>query len=172
MVVGKNHKTLDLSEIKIEPLNINHAESVSRLIIDNLLKENIKDYGQGAISQIILFYTPEWINKFMQTQNIFGAFYESELIGTITLDNETVRNLFVHTDFHHSGIGGLLIRFIEDYAVQKKVQNLILMTNLSAVKFYKKLGYQSTGRKAEKMGDSEIRFIIMKKPLTNPSKTA
>jgi GNAT superfamily N-acetyltransferase len=144
------------------------ASDVSRLIIDNLMQVNVVDYGEAAVKQLALFYSPEWILRYAQSAETCVAEVRSEIIGTATLDQERVRSVFVRIDHHKQGIGQLLMRHVEEAASRKNIVRLTLLANVGAVDFYRNLGYVQGEKKVIEVGDVLITVVAMEKALLKP----
>lgn len=129
------------------------------------MRVNILDYGKEAVTQMAVYYTPDWITRFIRQGGMYGAFIGDEVVGVITLDDGRVRNLFIRIDYQCCGIGARLLMFIEDLAIKKGVRRLFLSSNIAAVKFYEKAGYNTIEVQKEKIGGSEIKTVIMEKIL-------
>ena len=151
--------------IEIVPFKNEYAAAVSKIIIDNLTKINLNDYGDEVIKILCLFYTPDCIIRYSKNEDIFVALSDSEVIGTVSVLESRVRNLFVKIEFQRKGIGQDLIRFVESAAKEKNMERLFLSSNLSAVGFYEKLGFISVEISNEDVGGMNMRLNLMEKYL-------
>jgi N-acetylglutamate synthase-like GNAT family acetyltransferase len=142
------------------------AKTVSQLIIDNLFSVNIHDYGEEAVRFLAQSYTPELLLEYTQNSETFVALLDSEIVGTATLQQNYVRNVFVKINQHKQGIGKILMAHIESIASQQKITQLVLRASLSAVVFYEKMGYQQIGKEKRQMGSVQIITIEMEKRLS------
>ena len=84
----------------------------------------------------------------------FGAYKENELIGVILCEtrkwNNTlyIENLFVSESHRRKGTGKLLIKKVIEISRQKNFRHIELETqntNVPAIEFYKKQGFEITG---------------------------
>lgn len=142
------------------------APTVSQLIIANLLLVNSRDYGQDAVQQLARFYSPELLLEYARTADTFVALQGTAIIGTATLDQDRVRNVFVHMDHHQQGIGRLLMCTLEELACRRRQPRLILYASLAAVDFYQKLGYRMVEEVEDPVGEASIRVVVMEKILS------
>ena len=62
--------------------------------------------------------------------------------GEINLEAAEIEAVFVAPDYAQRGIGRRLLQFLEDFAVQRGLTNLVLDASLNAVAFYEKAGYR------------------------------
>ncbi len=138
---------------------------VSRLIVDNLILVNVIDYGEAAVNQLAIFYTPEWILRYAQSCEMLVALAGAEIVGTIALDHERVRSLFVRIDHQRQGIGKRLMRFIEEAARRQDMKQLNLLANVGAVEFYRKLGFVPREKREIEVGEARLLVACMEKAL-------
>ncbi len=139
------------------------SDQVSRLIIDNLLLVNVRDYGEAAVRQLASFYSPPFLEKYAQSGEIYVAVERSNIVGTATLERNRVRNVFVRIDHHKQGIGRMLMQHLEGIAWQQGNTRLFLLADISAASFYQKLGYVRVEEKEERIGDTSIKIVVMEK---------
>jgi N-acetylglutamate synthase-like GNAT family acetyltransferase len=143
------------------------ANAVSRIIIDNLTRINVRDYGEPAVKQLARFYSPQKLLAYALNDQIYVALDDSGITGTVALDQDRVRNLFVKMDRQQQGIGTLLMHHSEDIARQEGRSSVFLHANVSAVDFYLKLGYSKEKVIEENIGGTAIKMIVMKKSLAD-----
>ncbi|MFT8320465.1 MAG: GNAT family N-acetyltransferase [Bacillus sp. (in: firmicutes)] len=91
------------------------------------------------------------------TRLTFGAFYNNQLIGAITLQKEvfikikhkgSVLSFFVEKDFRGNGIGRGLLQKIISTANEYQIEQLLLSvvsTNERAIQLYQSIGFTSIG---------------------------
>ncbi len=151
--------------IVIRRFEVREAEVVSRLIVDNLLQVNVYDYGEATVRQLARFYTPEFVMDYAQAGEMVVALEGQSLVGTATLQQEWVRNVFVRVGWHRRGIGRRLMHYIEEAARRQALPRLLLRANLAAVDFYHKLGFTSVEIKEESVGEALLRTMLMEKAL-------
>ena len=74
------------------------------------------------------------------------AYFGSKLVGfaSLLVHTPTIGAIFVHPDFTRLGIGTRLLETIENTAIEKKYRNIYVMSSLSAVDFYRAMGYKRT----------------------------
>jgi GNAT superfamily N-acetyltransferase len=157
---------MDNSEdVSTRPFEAADAETVSRLIIEDLSLVNIQDYGESAVRQFIRFYSPSFVAEYALAGDMLVADANEEIIATVTLEDGRVRNLFVRPDCHRLGLGRLLMARVEDLAREKGLTKLTLQAGLSAVEFYQKIGYSRTGEITERIGSAQVKMVMMEKVL-------
>jgi|GEM_PF-878280 len=157
--------TDQLQDISIRPFESDDAGDVSQLVIDNLMRVNIGDYGEAAVRQLACGYSPWLLLEYARNGEMYVAVEGSSIVGTATLQQDRVRNVFVRIDHHKQGIGRVLMQYIEGAASRQGVQRLFLLANISAVGFYQNLGYVYVEEKEERIGDTQLKMVVMEKVL-------
>ena len=69
---------------------------------------------------------------------------DDKVIGTGTIVGDYISKIYVKPEYHGCGIGRLIVKCLEDKAKSNGVKTIFLASNLSAEKFYTKLGYNTT----------------------------
>ncbi len=141
------------------------AESLSRLIIQNLRQVNSQDYSPEAIEALIPSYTLEKLIELAGQQLTLVSTVGDKIVGTATLDCDRVRNVFVEVALHRRGVGKGLMRAIEDSARQRRLKKVFLLSGLSAQGFYQKLGYAIVKRLDNDLNGIPLPVIHMEKDL-------
>jgi putative acetyltransferase len=154
--------------IRIEKFEKNNAKNISDIIIDNLLRYNAKDYSLEVIKTLVEFYSPEFIIKYSENEDMYITRDEitGEIIGTVSLNKNQVRNLFIKDGFHGKGLGRKLMDFIEFIAEKRKYDKIILNANKTALGFYLRLEYKLVEETDEKVGENFIRMYKMEKDIS------
>jgi GNAT superfamily N-acetyltransferase len=153
--------------LNIRIFNESDTDLVSQLIIDNLNQVNVQDYGKAAVRQLARQYTPAHILKYALNGEMYVGEVPSEdglqVVGTVTLEGERLRNLFVRVDVHSQGVGERLMGFVENLAIHNGLKRLTLNADLSAAEFYEKLGYVRNGEKVLLIRSARIKMVAMEK---------
>lgn len=155
-----------VDDIKVRQCEVGDVRDVSRIIINNLMVINVIDYGKFAAVQLARFYTPALVLDYARHGEMYVAVERNQIVGTATLEDNRVRNVFVHIGRHRRGIGRILMQHIEEMARQRGKKGPILHANISAVDFYRKHGYEQVGEVEERIGDARIKMISMQKALS------
>ncbi len=153
------------NDIFIRQFESGDAEEVSRLIIDDLLLVNVVDYGEAAVKQMALLYSTEWVLRYAQSGETYVAALRSEIVGTVTQDQERARSLFVRIDQQRQGIGKFLMRHIEEAAKRQNNARVVLLANVGAVDFYRNLGYVQGENREIQVGDERMTVVAMERAL-------
>jgi len=152
--------------MKIRQFVPEDAVSVSQLIIHNLQLVNIRDYSIEAIDALMPFFTPDRIIDESKYQYMIVCVIKNDLVGTASLDNDRVRNVFVDVDQHMKGIGRVLMSDIETFARRKNKKSIYLHSSLLAEGFYRKLGYKHIERIDRDLDGIPIPDIKIEKDLS------
>ena len=72
---------------------------------------------------------------------------DDKIIGTGTIVGDYISKIYVKPEYHGRGIGKLIVKYLEDKAKSNGVKTIFLASNVSAEKFYTKLGYKTTENK-------------------------
>lgn len=136
--------------IEIKEYNETYVEQISTIVIRNLLEVNVKDYGVEKVQEMAKDFTVEKLkNALKNRKKVFVAIKDNEVVGTAGIDvswynpdEYYVLTVFVKPENHGEGIGRLLIKTIENYAIHSNFKKLIIPASITAHEFYYKLGYR------------------------------
>lgn len=146
------------------------ADSLSRLIVENLRRVNVRDYSAAAIEAMVPFYTPAELIEKARQQYMIVCVDGDDVIGTAALDGNKVRNVFVAVDRHRQGIGRLMMDYLESHAREQGLTDVYLHASPSAEGFYAGLGYRTVARIDRELNGNPAPLIKMEKQLLQPSK--
>lgn len=132
-------------DIEIRNFTKADARAASHIIERNLVEINCRDYPTKVIDFMKSLYTPEYLIDAMDRRCMIVALDGSEIIGISALEDNVIYTVFVNPDYHGKGIGAMLMKKIENYALSKDINLVILYASLSAHEFYSKLGYEKIG---------------------------
>ena len=121
----------------------NDSKKISYLIQKNT-EANPNNYNQEQLVTWKKYNTPSRIKKQLTEREIFCAFENEKLVGTIGLLNNEIVGFYISPSKRGQGIGTKLFDFIENQAKQKGYKTLLLTSTPSAVKFYQNKGFQQT----------------------------
>lgn len=155
--------------IQIREYEEKFAESISKIVTQNLLEVNSKDYGMEYVQKTAQEFTPSEIKKnFPQRTKVFMAVENDVVVGTAGLDKSWynddgeyyILTVFVDINHHKKGIGRLLIEEVEKYAKQINAKRLVIPASIIGCEFYHKLGYEYENN--EKKLNEEKMYIMDK----------
>ena len=128
-------------DIIIREFDKRDAETVSRLIRNNLTFVNSRDYEPTVINYMCRLFTPDYLCEISATRTMFVAEENGKVVGTVGLEGDEVCALYVDPDVHGRRVGERLLQRIEDFALSCHVHLLHLSASLTAIGFYE--GYRS-----------------------------
>ncbi|MFD1773039.1 GNAT family N-acetyltransferase [Paenibacillus rhizophilus] len=131
-----------MSSVAIRDFGPQDSEAVSVLIRENLLKVNSRDYPEQIIQRMVNLFSPEYIKLISAARKMVVAIEGEKVIGTASLDGDTLYTVFVDMDHHGRGVGRSLIRYLEQVAWNSGVCILKVPSSLTAEHFYGELGYR------------------------------
>lgn len=157
--------------IKIKEYNDKYAEEISKIIIQNLMEINSKDYGIEFVQKSSQEFTVSEIQKnFPKRTKVFVALDNNIVVGTAGLDKSWynddgeywILTVFVDVAHHKKGIGRLLINEVENFAKKITAKKLVVPSSIYGCEFYHNLGYNYQNGKKEL---NENQMYIMEKIL-------
>jgi predicted N-acetyltransferase YhbS len=157
--------------IEIKEYEDKYAEAISKIVVQNMLEVNSKDYGlEFCQNSAKDFTTNKILEEFNKRTKAFVALENNIVVGTAGLDKSWynddgeywILTVFVDIAHHKQGIGKMLIHKIEDFAKEMKFKKLVIPASITACEFYHKLGYEYKNGKKEL---NEYKMYIMEKCL-------
>lgn len=122
------------------------AEAVSRLIRDNLIEVNSRDYDGKVIDYMYDLFSPAYLRKIARERAVLVAEVNGRVLGVVSLNGDEICTLYVSPEAHGQRIGERLLHEIEDVALSRHLHVVYLSASLTAVRFYEKMGYVSFER--------------------------
>lgn len=157
--------------IEIVEYNNCYAKELSKIILDNMYKINIKEHGKDVIDKISKHFTEDEIKKnFPNRTKCLVALEDDEVVGTASIDRYKgditgekyiLLTVFVKIKKHHKGIGKKLLQNIEKIAVNIGCKELVVPASIYACEFYRKFGFDFLDGKKIQNEDKE--YILVKK---------
>lgn len=96
----------------------------------------------------------------------FGAFLPDKLAGVVSLFNKgddfQFRKLAVDPALQRQGIGGIILNYITQYALEQGARRLWCTARIAAAGFYARHGFSETGSYFTRNG---IDYLVMEKYL-------
>ena len=141
------------------------ARKISLLRRKTLKERNKNDYPKVFLQFLINENSTRGIINKMRDRDMFCAWEDNTLLGTIDFGGNKIGGLFIKSSEIGKGIGTKLMDFIENYALSKKIKQVRLYSTKFAVNFYKKRGYHLSPSGYWVIGKSRAKNRIMKKEL-------
>ena len=111
--------------IEIKEYEDKYAEAISKIVVQNMLEVNSKDYGIEYCENSAKDFTVDKIlENFNNRTKVFVALKNDIVVGTAGLDKSWynddgeywILTVFVDIAHHKQGIGKMLIQKIEEFA--------------------------------------------------------
>lgn len=157
--------------IEIKDYEDKYAEEISKIVVQNMLEVNSKDYGiEYCQNSAKDFTVNKVIENFNKRTKVFVALENDYVVGTASLDKSWynddgeywILTVFVDIVHHKQGIGKMLIQKLEEFAKEMKFKKLVIPASITGCEFYHKLGYEYKNGKKEL---NEDKMYIMEKYL-------
>ncbi len=103
------------------------------------------------------YFSPRVVEFLSHHREIYVAEEDGRIVGTAGLDGGSVLGVYVHPRFSGKGIGGKLLKKLEEVAKKRGCKELRTLAALGAVDFYEKVGF--------KIDVKISHFILMRKKL-------
>jgi GNAT superfamily N-acetyltransferase len=149
----------------IQRAKLKDARKISILRRKTIKEINKKDYPKIFLNFLIKNNSAKEIANKMKNREMFCACGGGALLGTIDLQGNKIGGLYVKNSEIGKGIGGKLMDFIENYAVNKNIKQVRLYSTKYAVGFYKKRGYSLINSGYWVIGKSRVKDRVMIKKL-------
>ncbi len=135
------------------------AFEVSKLIKRSVRIRDNSSYTKEQIDSLADYYSPENFCLNLDRKIVYVCLVGKKLVGTATLRDEEIMAVFIDPNFQGKRIGLKLMELLESSAVGKGISALWLIASLSAVGFYKKLGYVVVGEKIHPQWGKGIHMV-------------
>jgi ribosomal protein S18 acetylase RimI-like enzyme len=140
------------------------AEAVHRVVLLALRETNARDYPSSVIDRLVLTL-PDKVASNLETWCAFVAIVNGQVVGTGSLNGQTVSSIYVHPDYQGRGIATRLMDAVENAANAQSQGTLSVQSSVTAKPFYAKRGF-----KVVREGFfGEEPTILMSKDIPRPS---
>jgi GNAT superfamily N-acetyltransferase len=140
------------------------AEAVYEIVLRALRETNARDYPASVIDRLVLTL-PEGVASKLEEWHAYVAVVDGRIVGTASLNDRTVRAVFVHPDYQGRGIGTELMNSVENAASVQSESTLSVQSSITAQPFYAKRGFKVV----REVFYGEERTIVMSKDISSPS---
>jgi N-acetylglutamate synthase-like GNAT family acetyltransferase len=149
-------------EQQVRPAGAGDANDISHVIIRALRETNARDYTPEIIARVELSFSPSAVQQLIEQRDVLVGLIDHRIVGTASLDGQTVRTLFVSPDVQGRGMGRLLMQVVEATARARHIAILRVSSTVTAEAFYARLGFTAVREKF--YGDE--RTIVMERILS------
>jgi GNAT superfamily N-acetyltransferase len=152
-------------EIAIRPATAADAEAVHNIVLQALRETNARDYPPSVIDRLVLTL-PDTVASHLTIWRAFVAIVDGQVVGTGSLNGQTVSAVYVHPDYQGRGIGTKLMDAVENAATAQSQGTLSVQSSVTAKPFYARRGF----RVVQEGAFGEEPTIVMSKDIWQPSK--
>ena len=129
--------------LAIRPACAEDAEALSRLMRRAIRHNNAADYPSEVIARLLARHTVEAVAAMIAKRRVFLGCEGERVVGTVALEGDVLRGLFVEVDRQGRGIAVGLVCHVEALARANGLPQLTLQSSTTAHGFYKRLGYRT-----------------------------
>ena len=140
------------------------AEVVRKIVLLALRETNARDYPSSVIERLVLTL-PDRVASNLETWCAFVAIVSGRVVGTGSLNGQTVSSVYVHPDYQGRGIATKLMDAVEDTAKAQSQATLSVQSSITARPFYAKRGFKIV--REGFFGEEPT--IVMSKDIPRPS---
>jgi GNAT superfamily N-acetyltransferase len=141
--------------------------------LKEMIDHTVEDCYETAYNREAVAYFKDYHNK----ENILKDCSEGltlvcclgkgKIVGTASLCSQSIKRLYVLPEFQNKGFGTLLLRTLEENALQRGIQRVDLYSTLPAKGFYLLLGYKILHICLETVtNNKKLKFFKMERDLT------
>jgi GNAT superfamily N-acetyltransferase len=152
-------------EIVIRPATAADAEAIHKIVLQALRETNARDYPPSVIDRLVLTL-PDKVASHLTIWCAFVALVDGQVVGTGSLNGQTVSAVYVHPDYQGRGIGTKLMDAVENAATAQSQGTLSVQSSVTAKPFYNRRGF----RVVQERAFGEEPTIVMSKDIWQPSK--
>jgi len=132
--------------MQIRKATLKDAGRISYLIKKNADQVTENNYSSEQLAAWKNDNTIKAINTKFAQREIFCAFINGKLVGTIGLEGNNLVGLYISYSKRGQGLGYELLVFLENYAKRKGITDLHLTATPNGYGFYLKNGYLPYGK--------------------------
>ena len=151
-------------EIVIRPAAAADAEAVHKIVLLALRETNARDYPSSVIDRLVLTL-PDKVASHLTVWRAFVASVDGQVVGTGSLNGQTVSAVYVHPDYQRRGIATKLMDAIENAALAQYRGTLSVQSSVTAKPFYARRGFKLV--REGFFGEEPT--ILMSKDISRPS---
>jgi N-acetylglutamate synthase-like GNAT family acetyltransferase len=131
-----------MDALTIRPATPADVAALSELIRRTVRRSNANDHAAPVVELIAANYAPDKVAQRLLERDVFVCLEGHRIVGTIGLESDRLRSLFVEPGLQGKGVGARLVAHLEAHARQAGVAELQLSSSITARGFYERLGYR------------------------------
>jgi len=153
-------------EINIRLGDLDDIFQIAEVFSDSVRELCKKDYDSNTILRWIATKPPESRSEYIKNNSLWVAELNGKIVGYLISVPGEVIALFVASSYTGLGIGRALGELGIEIAKNGSVHDVKLQSTISAVQFYKKLGFNEVGRGFYTHCDSDLKLPIVNMALS------
>jgi N-acetylglutamate synthase-like GNAT family acetyltransferase len=148
--------------IEIRRATAKDARAISAVVKNTIRISNSKDYPASVIERVLSNFSPDAVRQLMDKRTVWVALKGGVVVGTASLEGDTVKTVFVSPSTQRIGIGNRLMMTVEEVARGQSLKLLRVPASMTARSFYARLGFADV----REVFYGEERTFLMEKSLT------
>jgi GNAT superfamily N-acetyltransferase len=128
------------AQVEVRRATAADAEAVRTIVLRAVRETNARDYPASVIDRLAATL-PEKIASKLEDWQAYVAVVEGRIVGTGSLNGQTVSSVFVLPDYQGRGVGAKLMDVLEAAADVQPKSALTLQSSVTAQAFYAKRGF-------------------------------
>ena len=141
------------------------AQELSEVIARTMRTCNVKDYGEELIELCIAGKTPEKLIECSNWMHIYVLCDGDRIVGTGSIGpywgsttESSLFTIFVLPEYQGRGLGRLIVETLEQDEFFLRAERIEIPASLTAVDFYKRMGYDYKNGSSEPDEDHNIKM--------------
>lgn len=126
--------------MKIFKADTTQLDKVKQITHETISEIYPRYYPMGVVDFFLAHHSDEKIQRDMESGCVFLLENETEDIGTVTINGNEIKRLFVLPKHQHKGCGRMLMDFAEE-KIAEEYGEICLCSSLPAKQMYLKRGY-------------------------------
>lgn len=148
------------------PYSSNYFKEVHELILLTIDSLNSKDYSPETIKIMKAWQNEESLKKKFTEGTYYLALDNTKVVGIGGLVKDEISTMFVLPNYCRQGIGGRILKMLEEKAKALGIKKLSLGSTICAHEFYSKYGYKTIKRAVHKLDGNDFEAYEMEKSLS------
>ena len=130
---------------KIIPFTKEYTDTLYEMCKTTINELYLPLYPDQVVEYFLSYNQPKHIRKDSKKGYTALFFVDDKLVGSGCLLGTTLKRLFVLPDYHLKGIGTLIVKHLEEKAIENKCKTIDMFAMTYTAYFYQKLGYSELG---------------------------
>ena len=156
--------------MEIRNFRAEDAQELSEVIARTMRTCNVKDYGEELIELCIAGKTPEKLIECSNWMHIYVLCDGERIVGTGSIGpywgsttESSLFTIFVLPEYQGRGLGRLIVETLEQDEFFLRAERIEIPASLTAVDFYKRMGYDYKNGSSEPDEDHNIKMEKFRK---------